>query len=482
MRKLYLLFVLLWWNVSTPAQSLKIGNIGFVGTGKGYTDSRGAILAPDGNLLIVGTTNGNNNGDIPFTVHGQDNVFVTKTGKDGKIDWIKIFGGSQDDYGHAICKARKGYGVLARTLSGDGDVNGFKGTSDIWLIKLDEDGNKLWSKTYGSPYSEEPVSIAATRDGGFIMLGVSNGHGGDVPFHFGDDDKKEKDEEEKERGVAVEEEDDEHHKTPAVFLHDWFVVKVDRKGKKQWSEILGGEGDEVATGSILVADDGYYLVSSSDSRNNGCRNTFWHQAEEKTGEDYFLQKLDKHGKLLWSRSYGGSKADIVQQAILDKRDQSIVIAGYTNSGDAMVKGNHGDTDIWLVKTDKDGNFKWGKTFGGERAESNPVIAITPKGYALYAKTRFKELGKDDTWLLLFDNDGNLLSEKPIGGKDHDYTTAVLAADNGYILVGNSLSASFSDGKVSGRHGATEETFVLTIGEAGVAAIPANQAGIAGSKN
>ena len=80
-----------------------------------------------------------------------------------------------------------GYAVLAGTASSDGDVTGYKGGNDLWLLRLDASGNLLCGEnTYGRLCeAKASISIAATPDSGFILLGTTNGSDGDVPFHYG---------------------------------------------------------------------------------------------------------------------------------------------------------------------------------------------------------------------------------------------------------------------------------------------------------
>ncbi len=90
---------------------------------------------------------------------------------------------------------------------------GAKGSNDIWLLRLDDSGNLLWEKTYGSSQADVAISIANTPDGGLILLGATNGSDGDVPFHYGD-----------------------------IFALDWLVIKTDSLGNVQWSKDIGGTG------------------------------------------------------------------------------------------------------------------------------------------------------------------------------------------------------------------------------------------------
>ena len=168
-----------------------------------------------------------------------------KIDSDHHIAWIKVFGGSEDDQGVSACQTPDGgYAILATTESDDSEVTGsFPGGQGMWLLRLDAAGTLLWEKWFGPTITGGAlaISISNTPDHGFIMLGSTNGTGGDVPFHYG-----------------------------GTFSQDWLVVKTDSMGNKQWSKDLGGTGDEQPLGSVLSIDNSYYLVSSGYSTDHDC--------------------------------------------------------------------------------------------------------------------------------------------------------------------------------------------------------------------
>jgi hypothetical protein len=308
-----ILFILLCC-LHTAYSQLVIDSTRFITGNQCCTEIYYSIPTADKGILFVGSDAGNPGGIIPYfsiDISVNGNVMIGKIDSNHQISWIKIYGGSQADGASSIVQtADGGYAVLASTASNDGDVTGFLGVTDIWLLRIDASGNLLWEKCYGSPAQDYGISIANTPDNGFIILGGSYGSGDDIPFHYGD-----------------------------MSTTDWIVIKTDSTGNMQWCKDLGGTGEE-GDGSIITMDSSYYLVANSSSTDHDCTDTAWHRGVN-TGADYYVLKLDNIGRVLWDSSYGGSGGDGVNYAMFDLRDSTIAITGTTNSDDYMVTGYQG---------------------------------------------------------------------------------------------------------------------------------------------
>ncbi len=415
-----ILFVFLFCSFRLSAQVLIVNWTKFIGGTNGYTQINSALATDDGGLICTGLTTVNNTGIIPGTTFGKENIFVGKFNKSFQLDWIKLYGGNNDDEGIRICKSNDGgFVVLSRVMSGDGDISGFKGTTDIWLLKIDANGNKLWSKTYGSAFSEEALSISPTSDNGYIVLGASNGSGDDIPSHY----------------------------TTSQFVHDWFVLKLDEFGNKEWIKSIGGTKGEHFYGKIFQVDTSYYFASSSESTDYDCNDISWH-GTTPTDYNYYLIKLDKSGNVLWNRSYGGTGFDFVNDALFDEGDNSIIIAGYSASHDYMAAGTFGAEDAWVIKVGLDGNLKWSKKYGGNNSDVGTVAVVKGKnnGYMLYFNTYSDlNLGSQDTWAYSIENNGDAIKQKIIGGKKAEFAFGLCTFESGYILYGSTGSDGFTEG-------------------------------------
>jgi hypothetical protein len=420
-----LLLVILSCLQHANSQSFVVDSTRFITGNNCCTGIIYSIPTADKGILFIGYEANNPGGIIPFfsdTVF--ENVLIGKIDSDQHISWIKVFGGGKDDIPACVCQTPDGgYAIVCTTTSTDGDVPGLIDSSgeDMWLIKIDASGNLLWSKCYGSGNNgTEGLSVANTPDHGFILLGATNGTGADVPFHYG-----------------------------GTFSIDWLVVKTDSVGNKQWSKDLGGTGSESEYGAILSANDGYYLISSTNSTDHDCTDTSWHSGV-LTGYDDYILKIDTSGSVLWDKSYGGSGAEDVVSAMFDTRDSSIVITGSTSSYDYMVAGGIGGGDFWVIKINTDGRLLWQKVLGGPNQDGGYSTCIASDGgYITYGETVSGPIGYYDCWLFALDSIGHEITNKVIGGTNLDGSASILPYRGGYVATGTSASLSFTEGTTYG---------------------------------
>jgi hypothetical protein len=356
--------------------------------------------------LFVGNAFNAPGGLIPTSRYAGDNVMVGKIDSSHNVSWVKIYGGNAVDVGYSACQTPDGgYAVLAYTESHDGNITGSKGGGDIWLMKLDGSGNLLWQKCYGSTWEDYPTSIANTPDNGLIMLGWSLGSGGDIPFHHGDN-------------ISV----------------DIVVIKTDDVGSLQWCKDIGGTGDD-GGGAILSVDSNYYVIGASDSKDNDCTDTAWH-AGVNTAGDLYIFKLDTHGNILWSKSYGGTENDAANAALFDTADSTIVVNGISGSHDYMVVGATGvQGDMWVVKFDKNGTMVWQKPLGNTMQTIGTGICLAHDGGYLACGYTYLPPNGDEVWLFKLDYSGNVVTDKIFGGPDPDEASSVVSYLNGYIATG-----------------------------------------------
>jgi hypothetical protein len=161
----------------------------------------------------------------------------------------------------------------------------------------------------------------------------------------------------------------------------------------------------------------------------------------------------------WRKTYGGSGNEYYP-LVLRTADHGFLIAGSSVSNDMDVSGNHGNYDIWVVRTDSSGNISWKKCFGGTQEEFlNAAIRSSDGNYLLlgYSRSADGDLtnnkGKEDLWIFKIDDTGTLQWQKAYGGSENDEGTALFEDAEGNILVaGNTESAN---GDVTSNHGSSD---------------------------
>ncbi len=338
------------------------------------------------------------------------------------IEWQKTFGGSSSDEAQTIIQTRDGgYLMGGLSYSNDGDAAGNHSAfdSDILMIKLDPAGNIQWRKMIGGQYWEAVLSIKQTSDDGYIIAGHSYSNDGDIPANYGS------------------------------FSSDALIVKLDQSGNIQWVKNYGGREEEVFI-SIEETKDGGYIAAgytaSLDGDVSGVHGDY----------DAWIVKLDGAGTIQWQKCIGGTQRDNAW-SITASTDGGYVFTGNTKSTNGDIALNHGQYDFLVGKLDALGNVEWVKTLGGSLMEwSSSIVDASDGGFVIagYSNSGNGDVqanyGLSDVWIIKIDNQGNIQWQKSSGGSNIDDATQIVKTkDGGYVVAGRTLSA---DGHVSMNNG------------------------------
>ncbi|MCF8354150.1 MAG: hypothetical protein K9H48_06835, partial [Melioribacteraceae bacterium] len=154
----------------------------------------------------------------------------------------------------------------------------------------------------------------------------------------------------------------------------------------------------------------------------------------------FAQIQAQAPDILWSKSYGGLGDDWISQSIVPTPEGGFIMTGWYSRDSS-------DTDVWLLKTNADGDTLWTKTFGGSAIDYGSDIVITSEGdFVIAGITESFGAGEDDWWLIKTDADGNEIWNRTFGGAEDDEDISISkTTDNGYILTGQ--HAVSADGQV-----------------------------------
>ena len=385
--------------------------------GGSFEDKAESILqTSDGGYIVAGYSE-SWNGDVTGN-HGSFDFWVVKLTSTGAITWQKSLGGTSIDVAYSIQQTIDGgYIVSGKTASSNGDITGYHGYGDIWIVKLTSTGIISWQKCLGGGNEENGLSIKQTADGGYIVGGYSASADGDV--------------------IGV------------WSLFDLWVVKLTSTGTISWQQCLGGFNSELMFSIQQTSDGGYIVAGQSNSNDHDL--TFNHGLD-----DFWIVKLDSIGILSWQKSLGGSNKDIAK-SIQQTTDGGYIVAGHSESNDWNVVGNHGGGDMWVLKLNSLGHITWRKCLGGSGVDFAESIQQTADGgYIVTGQSWLNDgdvttnYGGPDLWVVKLTTTGTISWQKSLGGSDYDYASSIKqTTDGGYIVAGSSRS---NDGDVTGNHG------------------------------
>ncbi|MBP6659765.1 MAG: T9SS type A sorting domain-containing protein [Chitinophagales bacterium] len=225
----------------------------------------------------------------------------------------------------------------------------------------------------------------------------------------------------------------------------------------QWQKTIGGSNEDLATTSFQTQDGGYIIGGSSSSGISGNKTT-----ASKGGTDYWIIKLDALSNIEWQKTIGGNANEDLR-SIQQLADGSYILGGYSESsisGDKTSLSNGGQ-DFWLIKLDITGNILWQKSFGGSGDDAIFDLKPTSDGGYILGGTSNSDVsgdkteasfGNTDIWVIKTDANGNILWQKTIGGSDMDRLTSITETnDSGYFISGNS-SSDISGNKTEANQG------------------------------
>lgn len=215
-----------------------------------------------------------------------------------------------------------------------------------------------------------------------------------------------------------------------------------------WQKSLGGSSFEVANSVCTTADGAYFILGFSSSQDG-------HVIGNHGGYDMWGIKINESGDF-FQIPLGGS-SDEKGYKVKQCPDGGYILIGGSSSNDGQVTGNHGNSDVWVVKLNAGGSIDWQKSLGGSLGESAHAVELTSDGgYLIGASTDSNDgdvssnHGSLDVWLVKLDAFGTMEWEKTYGGSNVDVCYSLLETeDGGYIMAGNSSSM---DGDVVGNHG------------------------------
>ncbi|MFA5033340.1 MAG: T9SS type A sorting domain-containing protein [bacterium] len=285
---------------------------------------------------------------------GPYNIYLIKTNPNGDKLWEKTYGGSTYKYGYSVCQTKD-----------DGFVIAGSNPSDIYLLKTDSNGDTLWTRAYGSGCG---YSVCQTADSGLAIVGFTDS--------FGD------------------------------INGDVYLIKTNPNGDTLWTKTYGGSSEDLGCSVSQTVDGGFIIVGRTMSFGAG-------------NYDVYLIRTDSSGDTLWTRTYGGSGSDegsSVQQTF----DDGYIVTGRTFSFST-------GKNIYLIKTNSNGDTLWTRAFNG--SESHSVCQTTDSGFVIAG-------ARSGFYFIKVNANGDILWTKNYGGGANGIGYSVQQTyDEGLIVAG-----------------------------------------------
>jgi len=393
--------------------------------------AQAVVKTSDGGYAILGYAQ-SMDGDVTNKLNESFDYWLLKYDQNDLLQWQKTYGGSDDDRGNDIIQTSDGgYAITGFSKSNNGNVSENSGAQDYWVSKLDANGSITWEKSFGFLGADIGNSIIQSNDGGYFLCGVL-----DVSASNGEGNSRNSISSFSKRHAGG----------------DYWVIKINALGEKQWSRYFGGTFTDTPYDAIQTEDNGYILVGSSDSADVDI-------TDSKGTYDFWVVKISETGTLVWEKSFGGSQTDEAR-AIAKSNDGNYIIVGDTRSNDTDVSFNNGAADLWVIKISPIGELIWEKSFGGNSFDVARSISKTQNGdFIISGSSRSvngdltNNNGQNDAWVIKIDSNGQLKWQKNIGGSEIDFAYDAVELDNkSIIIVGDSSS---SDLDISDNKGFTD---------------------------
>lgn len=359
-------------------------------------------ICPDEGFILTGFTKSSGAG-------GKD-LYIVKTDKDGHLQWEKTYGYDTDEEGHSIVTSTDGGYFIA------GKLNRYDGSGDLWFMRLNAQGDSLWTKVYGGDRRDEVGQVHRTADGGYIFAGT--------------------------RGHAL----------TLGYITNIYVIRFDAAGDTLWTREIGDDNYWESGGDILEQDDGTFILvgyyqnknyiakldadgktlweKMSEQEQNGGFNTIAKNTEgnliiskKDFGSKYMLNVsiYDISGNFISSDTAGYSPGNVYMPTTAKANDaQPTSYGGYVATGDGRIAGDAGNWNIVLYR--KGGTLTLlplpplgidGPSLFGGNPNHKP-ISITPNPVSSHADIGFELSSAADAVLTVTDICGRLVYKSKPG--------------------------------------------------------------------
>ncbi|MBK8618544.1 MAG: SBBP repeat-containing protein [Anaerolineales bacterium] len=389
-------------------------------------------------------------GVFNITNEGSNDIFVSKLNSSGDFVWAKSMGGTSSDEGHDITVDSSGNVYITGTFSNTVDFDPgvgianltSAGSVDIFVSKLDNNGNFLWAKSVGGTGYDTVYDSIVDSSGNVYTTGFFSGTADFDP----------------EAGVT---------NLTSVGSGDIFVSKMNSSGNFVWAKSMGGTTDDGGFGITVDSSSNVYITGAFSGTavfNPGIATV---SLTSVGNVDIFICKLDSSGDFLWAKGMGGIDYEQSNSIIIDTSG-NIYITGYFKSTVDFDPGagtsnltSMGSGDVFISKLDNTGDFVWARSMGKTGYDQGMGITVDSNGN-VYTTGVFSDIvdfdpgagisnltsaGAYDIFVSKLNHNGSFIWAKRTGGIAYDGSGGIAVGTSGdiYTIGFYSYSADFDPG-------------------------------------
>ncbi|MCK9612915.1 MAG: T9SS type A sorting domain-containing protein [Bacteroidales bacterium] len=332
-----------------------------------YDDGGSSVLqTDDGGYIIAGRTMSYGN--------GSNDIYILKTDANGNELWTKTYGGNGWDFPTDIKKTLDNCYIIVGGTSSFG-----AGASDAFMMKIDNNGDSLWFKTYGGSLDDKAFEVEICEDSGYIISGATSSF--------------------------------------AVGFAAAYLIRTNYLGDTLWTKTYEKKDFNVANSIIKTNIDSFILVGVAEIGGT-------------PGADGLVIKTNSIGDTLWMNTYGGASYDEFY-SICEDNDGNYLLCGTTYNLTA------GSYDVYLVKITNSGGLIWEKSIGGINADNAySIIKTSDNNFLVVGSTESYGSGGKDVYLIKFNSNGDTLWTRTFGSSGDDMAGSIRETnDGGYIISG-----------------------------------------------
>jgi hypothetical protein len=324
-------------------------------------------------------------------------------GPGGTDPWTVQFGGADAEFASAVNVDPEGNVVVAGSTFGALPEQTNAGGVDVFVRKLDANGNELWTKQFGTNEDDFCEALRVDPSGNLLVVGRTEGV---FPGQSG------------------------------MGAMDAFVIKLDADGNDQWTREFGSLSPIDAAASVDVDEEGNVFVAGSTGDALPGQSNLG-------GSDAFLRKLDADGSELWTRQFGSSEGDTGHSVRVDTNGH-VLVAGST-FGSLAGQVSSGGGDAFVFAFDSDGEELWTRQFGSSGHDYGYAVGLDGSGKVFVAGATGNTLpeqnsaGSTDAFVLALDSNGGDTWVRQFGSSEVDVAHAVeVDAEGNVFVVGETL--------------------------------------------